>query len=80
MLIIFIFRQMKLFWKLVSVVSFLFCVNSSYIKGNSIYVGTWAFCSNTCTEEKNNDCTGKCITFRDNTGGKNIRNQQFLAE
>ena len=37
----------------------------------SIYVGTIALCG-TCTTAANSGCTTKCITFRDNTGNKNL--------
>lgn len=55
---------------------------SSYkTKDGSIYVGAWATCSDKCELSKNANCSGKCITFRDNTGKtKNIRQYQFLDE
>lgn len=52
----------------------------SLLTSTSIYVGSFAFCSNTCVNANNQGCTGKCITFRDNVGGKNIRSHTFLAE
>ena len=54
--------------------------NCSLKTPTSIYVGTFAFCSATCINSANQGCSGRCITFRDNVGGKNIRSHQFLAE
>lgn len=54
--------------------------SASFATPESIYVGTFAFCSNTCTSSSNSACSGRCITFRDNIGNKNIRTHQFLAE
>ena len=44
-----------------------------------IYVGTFAMCGD-CQLPENAGCTGKCITFRDNTGDRNLNSEQFLAE
>lgn len=55
----------------------IFFVSCSLKTPKGIYVGTFAFCSPTCIQES---CSGRCITFRDNVGGKNIRSHQFLAE
>lgn len=58
----------------------IYLVNSSYKTADGIFVGAYAFCSSTCTQSSNSGCTGKCITFKDNNGGYNIRDMKYLAE
>ena len=44
-----------------------------------IFVGAFAQCG-ACEEPGNAGCTGKCITFRDNNGNRNLNSLQWLAE